>query len=85
MKNAILMTGRGLRESWSNLISLNSKTTVFDITDCIEDCDTGDKLVKAINALDILGRFELDRETDEYVRLKTVDYCGNASFLKAYK
>ena len=82
MKNLRLKTASGIPEALSNIC--NTCHTV-DIEDAVADSRTGTELVNRINRLGIFDKFTLDRETDTMVRLKTVDYCGNVSYLEATK
>lgn len=79
MHSPKLMTANRIPEALSNLCFGGS--TVTDIYDAIEESPTAAELVRNINALDLLRDFTLDRETATYVRLKSVDRCGNVSYL----
>ena len=83
MRKPQLMTANRIPEALSNL-TYRGTTTVMDIMDAVEDSATGAELVKRLNALD-LPRFTLDRETETYARLKTVDPWGGVSYLVARK
>lgn len=83
MKNVRLTTGHGVNESISNLLYMG-RVTVEDIYDAVEDSKDGAELVHRLGKLNI-QKFALDRETDEYVRLKSTDVLGNVRYLKAWK
>ena len=57
----------------------------MEIQDVIEDSESGAELTAKMNKLKLFSKFTLDRETSEYVRLKTTDYFDNTYYLKAYK
>ena len=84
MKNVRLTNGRGVTESISNLLNRGG-VTAEDIYDAVEDSKDGAELVRRIGRLNISGKFVLDRETDEYVRLKSTDVLGNVRYMKAWK
>lgn len=83
MKNVRLTTGHGVNESISNLLYMG-RVTAEDIYDAVEDSKDGSELVRRLGKLNI-QKFVLDRETDEYVRLKSTDVLGNVRYLKAWK
>ena len=79
MNNPKLMTANRIPEALINLCY--GGASVMDLCDAVEDSNTAAELVRNINALDLLRDFTLDRETATYVRLKSVDTCGNVSYL----
>lgn len=83
MKRPRLITASGIVEAMNNLCY--DKNTVWDIHDEVEQSKTGEELVKNLNSLDLLRKFELDNETETEVRLKTVDTFGNTSYFLADK
>lgn len=83
MKNVRLTNGRGVNESISNLLYMG-RVTAEDIYDAVEDSKDGAELVRRLGKLNI-QKFVLDRETDEYVRLKSADVLGNVRYMKAWK
>ena len=84
MKNAVLKTSNGIRESLSNLW-YGEECSVAQIEDVVEDSRTGVELVNRLNNLKLFRKFTLDRETDTKVRLKSVDSLGNISYFEADK
>ena len=84
MKNPILKTSNGIRESMSNLWYSN-ECTIVDIEDVVEDSTNGTELMNGLNSLNLFRKFTLDRETDKKVRLKSVDRLGNVSYFEATK
>lgn len=84
MKNAELFNGCGYCEVWENIIH-SYEVTVIDVLDAIEDAKTSTELCENINALNLIYKFHIDRETDRYVRLLSVDPLGNRKYIKAYK
>lgn len=83
MKRPRLITSTGIVEAMNNLCY--DKSTVWDIHDEVEQSRTGEELVKNLNSLNLLRKFELDKETETEVRLKSVDAFGNASYFLADK
>lgn len=84
MRKPRLVTEHGLPESLSNLYYGN-ESSVIEIKDAVEDSNTAAELAKKLNRLNLLRTFTVDRETEEYARLQTVDAFGNKSYLKAFK
>lgn len=84
MKNLRYKTSQGINLALSNLCDTCSTTA---IEDAVADSKTGAELVMRLNNIRGLFRsnFVLDRETDEMVRVKTVDCWGNVSYLTATK
>ena len=78
-----LTTARGIPESLSNICAHDECPEY--IMDAAEDSKTGKEFLKGIRELHLLRHFEIERETENYVRLKGTDAFGNISFLKAYK
>ena len=84
MKNPELFTETGSLEDMT-ILFLRYNCSVMEIRDVIEDSSTGSELVAGINRLKLFSKFTLDRETPEYVRLKTTDCFDRTYYLKAYK
>ena len=84
MKNPELITIHGVKESLSVLYN-NDNCNVITILDTIEEASSSSELLNKLNALKLLHKFSLDRETSDYVRLVTTDYLGNRHYLKAEK
>ena len=84
MKNPELLTANGTQENLSIMFHKDN-CTVIDILDATEDSVTGAELVENLNALRLFSRFRLDRETDEYARLITVDCWGKTHYFRAWK
>ena len=84
MKNPELLTANGTQENLSIMFHKDN-CTVIDIQDATEDSVTGAELVENLNALRLFSRFRLDRETDEYARLITVDCWGKTHYFRAWK
>ena len=80
MKNPELITVHGVKESLSVLYN-NDNCNVIKIYDTIEESKTKEELVASLNKLKLLNKFNIDRETQEYVRLVTTDYLGNRHYL----
>ena len=72
MKNPELITVHGVKESLSVLYN-NDNCNVIKIYDTIEESKTKEELVASLNKLKLLNKFNIDRETQEYVRLVTTD------------
>ena len=79
-----LTSARGYNEALSNLC-FSRGTTVDDLYDAIEDSHSVKSLVENINKIKMVKKFNLDRETSSYVRLKNVDMLGNISYLTIKK
>ena len=84
MKNPILTTSNGIKESFSNLY-YGGECSIPAILDVVEDSSTGSELVNKLNKLKLVEKFRLDRETPTYVRLVTTDCFGNQHYFKADK
>ena len=84
MKNPELFSENGSREDLTMLF-LRYNCSVMEIQDVIEDSESGAELTAKMNKLKLFSKFTLDRETPEYVRLKTTDCFDNTYYLKAYK
>ncbi len=84
MKNPELTTPNGIPESLTNLF-YRDYCNVMAIQDATEDSVTGAELVEKLNKLRLFSKFTLDRETQEYARLITVDCWGNTHYFKAWK
>lgn len=70
-------------------MTCNPLATVEDITDIIEDAKTAHDLIFGLHLLYTQKRiyewFNLDRETDSYIRLISKDKLGNTHYLKVFK
>ena len=84
MKNPELFSENGSKEDLTMLF-LRYNCSVMEIQDVIEDSESGAELTAKMNKLKLFSKFTLDRETPEYVRLKTTDCFDNTYYLKAYK
>lgn len=84
MHNPVLKTQGGTIEALSNLC-YDVRCTVIDIEDAVEDSSTSEELLRNINNLKLFDKFSLDRETDKYVRLISVDCWGNKHYLVVQK
>ena len=83
MKNVRYFTANGIPLSLKNLFYRNECSVVM-ITDVVEDATTPEELKNGLNRLDLFEKFDIDRITNTYVRLKSKDCFGNIHFLKAY-
>jgi hypothetical protein len=84
MKNPILRTADGIRESMCNLWYSN-ECSVAEIEDAVADSNNGTELINELNKLKLLRKFTLDRESDTKVRVKMTDCWGNISYFEATK
>jgi hypothetical protein len=84
MKTPELFTTDGTTESLSTMFYKNN-CSIVAIQDAIEESRTGGDLAERLNKLKLFSKFQVDRETPEYVRLITVDCWGNTHYLKAWK
>ena len=92
MKNVTLFTANATNLSLSNIChgggARNDRyASVIDLMDAVEDSKTAKDFLTRISALNFVG-FEnpkIDRETDEYVRLRAEDGMGNTRYMKALK
>lgn len=84
MKNPIFKNSSGMREAFSNMWYSNA-CSIAEIEDAVEDSNNGMELVNKLNNLKLFYKFELDRETDTKVRLKTNDCWGNVHYFEATK
>lgn len=84
MKNPVLKTSNGIRESLSNLWYRN-ECSIAEIEDAVADSTTGKELENKLNSLKLFRKFTLDRESDTMVRLKAIDSFGNISYFVAGK
>ena len=84
MKNPELFSENGSKEDLT-ILFLRYNCSVMEIQDVIEDSESGSELTAKLNKLKLFSRFTLDRETPEYVRLKTTDCFENTYYLTAYK
>ena len=88
-RNSVKLTNvRGNRYALSNIACGNgadSFATVVDLLDAIEDSYGGEETLSKVSKLQLLGFYniQLDRETNEYVRLKGNDSLGNKFYLIA--
>ena len=79
-----LLTASGINQAISNLW-YGDECDIMQFQDAIEDSKNGAEMVRNLNRLRIFNKFTLDRETETTTRLKTVDYCGNVSYLVVSK
>lgn len=84
LKNPIVTTENGIRENMTVLFDRRF-CNVIKIKDATEDSVTGAELLENLNNLKLFSKFTLDRETQEYARLITVDCWGNTHYFKAWK
>ncbi len=84
MKNPVLILGDGKEESLTDLYH-GDNCNIFAINDAVEDSTTGAELEKRLNALKLFSKFSLERETNEYVRLATIDCFGKKHYFRAEK
>ena len=90
MKNVTLFTANATNLSLSNIChggGNDGYASVVDLMDAVEDSKTAKEFLAKISALNFVG-FEnpkIDRETDEYVRLRANDGMGNNRYMKAFK
>lgn len=83
-KKIRLFTGNRVPEALSNLWYRN-ECSAMEITDAVEDAkDAGDLLMR-LQGMELMRRIEGDRETDTYIRFKTIDCWGNISYLQIWK
>ena len=61
-----------------------NRSSVVEIKDAVEDATTAEELRDNLNRLNLLEKFKIDRVTDKYVRLTSIDCWGNRHYLKAY-
>lgn len=89
MKDVGLYSIKGIPCALSNIChgnGINDYATVMDLYDAVEDSETAEDLVRNVNSLKLVaGKFFIDRETAEYVRLKALTPLGGADILKVYK
>ena len=83
-----LVNVRGSRYALSNIAcgnGVDNFATVVDLLDAIEDSYGGEEMLSKVSKLQLLGFYniQLDRETNEYVRLKGNDSLGNKFYLIA--
>ena len=76
-------TSSGILMSLSNLYFRN-ESSVMEIQDAIEDATTAEEMRDNLNKLNLFEKFEIDRVTEKYARLKSVDCFGNIHHMKAY-
>lgn len=77
-------TAAGIPMSLSNLYYRN-ESSVIEIQDAIEDASTAEEVRDNLNKLNLFEKFEIDRKTDRYIRLKSKDCFGNTHYLKVIK
>lgn len=80
MKNPKYMTSNSVPLALSNLCY---KSSVVEIYDAVEDAITANELMKNLNNLNLFEKFQIDRVTDTYVRLRSTDAFGNTHYFKA--
>lgn len=83
MKNIKYFNHNNTPCALSNLLGLRRDVTVQDILDVVEDSKTVQDLEKGINSLNLMRKFKVDRVTETYARLKSVDRLGNIEYIKA--
>ena len=83
MKNIKYFNHKNTRCALSNLLGLRRDITVQDILDFVEDSKTAQDLERGINSMDLTRKFKVDRVTENYARLKSVDRLGNIEYIKA--
>ena len=83
MKNIKYFNHNNTRFALSNLLGLRRDITVQDILDVVEDSKTAQDLERGINSMDLTRKFKVDRVTETYARLKSVDRLGNIEYIKA--
>ena len=83
MKNIKYFNHNNTPCALSNLLGLRRDITVQDILDVVEDSKTAQDLERGINSMDLTRKFKVDRVTETYVRLKSVDILGNIEYIKA--
>ncbi len=83
MKNIKYFNHNNTRCALSNLLGLRRDITVQDILDVVEDSKTAQDLERGINSMDLTRKFKVDRVTETYARLKSVDRLGNIEYIKA--
>ncbi len=75
-----------LNDAWgnscalTNLVLRGGRKDVMKITDAIEDSKDGDELCRMLNDI-LFSNFHVNRETDDYIRLLSVDMLGNKDYL----
>ena len=82
MKNPRLLTSDNIPCALSNLYYGNN-CSVMAICDVVEDSETAEDLMNGLNKLNLFEQFSIDRVTTNYVRLKSIDHCGNVHYFKA--
>ena len=82
MKNVKYFTAKNIPLSLSNLF-YGKNSSVIAILDAVEDAETAVELCRYINALKLNETFTIDRVTEKYARLKSVDCWGNVHYLRA--
>lgn len=80
-KRYYLQLGNGIGEFIGNLWYGN-ECSIAEIEDAILDARNGEELAQMLNGLNLLRKFELSRETEDFVRLKGVDCNNNISYFK---
>ena len=84
MKNLNYFNENGIPFALSNLQYRHSRTSpVTAVMDAAENASTAEEFRDYINDLNLIQRFTIDRVTNEYCRLVTVDPLGNKKYLKA--
>lgn len=76
-----LYLDNGISEALSNLW-YGTDSSVVEIRDAVEDAKNGKDLLNRIQKMKLLRRFTLDRENENHIRFKGVDFCGNISYLE---
>lgn len=82
MKNPRLLTRDNVPCALSNLYYGNN-CSVMAICDVVEDSETAEGLMNGLNRLNLFEKFSIDRVTENYVRLKSINHYGNVHYFKA--
>lgn len=83
MKDARYFNRDNVQLSLSNLYS-GEECSVVEILDVVEDSKTAEELADGLNKLQLSEKFTVDRKTDQYVRLKSINAFGILHYSKAY-
>lgn len=83
MKDARYSNRDNVQLSLSNLYS-GEECSVAEILDVVEDSKTAEELADGLNKLQLSEKFTVDRKTDQYVRLKSINAFGSLHYFKAY-
>lgn len=83
MTNARCFNQHNITFSIGDLCVFGGRSTAIDVLDVVEDAKTAQQLRNGLNELDLRVKFEIERTTEDYVRLKGFDALGNTRYLKA--